>query len=129
MSAPPPGGAWLPRAGPVSVVCDRCYIPGSMVLEHRRVWGAAEGLPQDPHPVAQGCPECLGESVEYGTRLVVQTSPPAGLAGVMPKLAASETDWVTCRECGHAAVVHWWPWLVCTTTGCGRQSRGRFHPE
>ena len=125
MSAPPPGAAWLPREGPVSVVCDHCYRPGSMVLEHRRVWGDAQGLPQDPHPVAQGCPQCGGGELRHGTAMVPRT-PPGSVAGMAVKATMYEVRWVSCLGCGHGAPVQLWPWLRCTTPECGRESRGTY---
>ena len=130
MSAPPPGAVWLPAQGPVSGQCDACLVWGSLVVEHRMVWGALGEIPADAPAVRDGCPECghAGDPL-LGSRLVARTDPPSSLAGVMPKLSATACSWLECPGCSFDAPCHFWVWVVCTAPDCTRESRGRLHEE
>lgn len=128
MSAPPPGAVWLPSQGPVQGSCDTCRVWGGLVVEHRMVWGALGEVPVDAPAVKDGCPECGHQGdPELTSRLVARTDPPASLAGVMPKLSATECSWLVCPACGYDAPCHFWAWVRCTTDGCSRESRGKVH--
>lgn len=127
MSAPPPGSTWLPRQGPVQGTCESCRTVGSLVVEHRMVWGQLGVIPVDAPQVAHGCPECGHQGdPELGSRLVAKTDPPASLAGMMPKLAATDCTWLECPRCGYDAPAQFWVWVRCTAQGCSRESRGKL---
>lgn len=128
MGMPPPGAVWLPAQGPVQGCCDTCLTRGSLVVEHRMVWGALGEVPDGAPAVRDGCPQCgrLGDPV-LGARLVARATPPVALAGVTPKLAATECSWLECPACSFDAPCHFWAWIVCTAPGCTRQSRGKLH--
>lgn len=129
MNADDYGPGWLPATGPVQAPrCDRCGVTCSLVVEHRKVWGwgpEAE-VPVKPRQLTQGCPDCGGYELRHGTRLLARTDPPASLAGVMAKLSATEVPWATCTRCQYGARVVLWPWVRCTTPGCGRESQGTY---
>jgi hypothetical protein len=128
VSAPPPGAVWLPAEGPVQGRCDTCLARGTLVVEHRMVWGALGEIPADAPAVRDGCPDCghQGDPL-LGSRLVARTAPPSSLAGVMPKLSATECTWLECPGCSFDAPCHFWVWVVCTAPGCTRESRGKLH--
>lgn len=127
MSAPPPGAVWLPAQGPVGGQCDECQTWGHLVVEHRMVWGKLGEIPADAPAVADGCPECgRMEEPVLGSRLVAKTNPPAALAGVMPKLSATDCTWLECPGCSYDAPAQFWVWVRCTAQGCSRESRGRL---
>lgn len=129
MGAPPPGAVWLPAEGPVQGRCDTCQSWGTLAVEHRMVWGTLGVVPHQAPPVRDGCPGCR-KPVQpvLGSRLVAHTDPPSSLAGVMPKLSATECSWLTCPGCSYDAPCHFWAWLVCTHPGCTRESRGKYYP-
>lgn len=130
MSAPGPGAVWLPAQGPMQGRCDTCRTWGELVLEHRMVWGTLGEIPATAPQVRDGCPGCGHQGdPKLTSRLVAHTDPPASLAGVMPKLAATEVSWLECQQegCGYNAPCHFWAWVRCTAQGCTRESRGKLH--
>lgn len=130
MGMPAPGAVWLPAQGPVQGRCDTCHTWGSLVVEHRMVWGALGEVPDGAPAVVDGCPGCGYEGNPLlVSRLVAKTDPPASLAGMQPKLSATEYTWLECPDCDFNAPCHWWAWMVCTAPGCTRQSRGKLHVE
>jgi len=128
VNAPAPGAMWLPSQGPVQGRCDACNTFGELVVEHRMVWGTLGQPPVDAPEVAHGCPECGREGApKLGSKMVAKTDPPASLAGVMPKLTATEFSWLECLGCGYDAPCHFWAWVRCTHEGCSRESRAKLH--
>lgn len=127
MNAPAPGAMWLPSQGPVQGQCDTCQTWGALVVEHRMVWGTLGQVPVDAPEVAHGCPECGTERGPHLTsRLVAKTNPPASLAGMMLKVAATDCSWLECTACGYDAPCHFWAWVRCTAQGCSRESRAKL---
>lgn len=115
-----------PRPGPVQGPCAKCRAVGSLVMEHRLEYldPPAGGWPPDVPAarLAQACRGCGSDFLTETKRLVANLG--ASLAGVMPKVAATERPWLKCEQCDTEAAARRWPWLRCTA--CGRESRGRF---
>lgn len=112
--------------GPVDGPCTRCRQTGGLALEHRLEYldppegGWPPGVAAAR--LATACRGCGSDFLTRSTRLVANLS--ASLAGVQPKVTASERPWLTCEQCERGEAARLWPWLVCNR--CGRECRGSY---